>query len=112
VAWLKKNSRGWAEQNGPAAYAQLILAAHATGENARDFGGTDLVAGLNASGPAPASVVTPDPAGDTGYVPTEQDQVHSGDDVIGGVWWYVGIGLVVAAGAFFLISGRRKNQRP
>ncbi|MFE7614056.1 prenyltransferase/squalene oxidase repeat-containing protein [Streptomyces sp. NPDC057496] len=112
VAWLKKNSRGWAEQNGPAAHAQLILAAHATGENARDFGGVDLVARLNASGPAPASVVTPDPAGDTGYVPTEQDQVHSGDDVIGGVWWYVGIGLVVAAGAFFLISGRRKNQRP
>ncbi|MGW1432773.1 prenyltransferase/squalene oxidase repeat-containing protein [Streptomyces sp. NPDC002431] len=111
VAWLKKNSADWAAQGGPAAYAQLILAAHATGDDARDFGGVDLVARLNAAGPAPASIVTPDPSADTGYVSTEKDQVHSGDDVIGGVWWYIGIGLVVAAGAFFLISGRRKNQQ-
>ncbi|MFF2009222.1 prenyltransferase/squalene oxidase repeat-containing protein [Streptomyces sp. NPDC058195] len=111
VAWLKKNSADWAAQGGPAAYAQLILASHAVGENARDFGGVDLVARLNAAGPAPASVVTPDPSADTGYVSTEKDRVHSGDDVIGGVWWYIGIGLVVAAGAFFVISGRRKNQQ-
>ncbi|WP_327275469.1 terpene cyclase/mutase family protein [Streptomyces sp. NBC_01224] len=111
VAWLKKNSGAWAEQNGPAAYAQLALAAHATGADARDFGGVDLVDKLNATGPAPAAITTPDPSADTGYVATEKDQVHSGDDVIGGVWWYVGIGLVVGAGAGFLISGRRKNQQ-
>ncbi|MET9659648.1 prenyltransferase/squalene oxidase repeat-containing protein [Streptomyces sp. NPDC006510] len=112
IGWLKKHSADWAGQNGPAAYAQLILAAHATGDNARDFGGVDLVARLNAAGPEPAAVVTPDPSADTGYEATEKDQVHSGDDVIGGVWWYIGIALVVAAGAFFLISGRRKNQQP
>ncbi|GAA1305018.1 terpene cyclase/mutase family protein [Streptomyces sanglieri] len=112
VDWLKKNSADWAGQNGPAAYAQLVLAAHATGNNARDFGGVDLVARLNAAGPEPASVVTPDPSADTGYEATEKDQVHSGDDVIGGVWWYIGIGLVLAAIAFFLVSGRRKNRQP
>jgi len=111
VAWLKKNSGPWAEQGGPAAYAQLVLAAHATGDDARDFGGTDLVDKLNATGPKPASVTTPAPSADTGYVATEKDQVHSGDDVIGGVWWFVGIGLVVGAGVGFLISGRRKNQQ-
>ncbi|MEV7721561.1 hypothetical protein [Streptomyces sp. NPDC088184] len=111
IAWLKKNSTDWAGQNGPAAYAQLILAAHATGNDARDFGGVDLVARLNAAGPAPAAVVTPDPSADTGYEATEKDQVHSGDDVIGGVWWYIGIALVLAAIAFFLISGRRKNRQ-
>ncbi|MFF2328963.1 MULTISPECIES: prenyltransferase/squalene oxidase repeat-containing protein [unclassified Streptomyces] len=111
VAWLKKNSGSWAEENGPAAYAQLVLAAHAAGADARDFGGVNLVDRLNATGPVPAAVTTPDPSADTGYVPTEKDQVHSGDDVIGGVWWYVGIGLVVGAGAGFLISGRRKSQQ-
>ncbi|MFE6662492.1 prenyltransferase/squalene oxidase repeat-containing protein [Streptomyces sp. NPDC057697] len=112
IAWLKKNAMDWAGQNGPAAYAQLVLAAHATGNDARDFGGVDLVARLNAAGPAPAAVVTPDPSADTGYEATEKDQVHSGDDVIGGVWWYIGIALVLAAIAFFLISGRRKNRQP
>ncbi|MCX4732315.1 prenyltransferase/squalene oxidase repeat-containing protein [Streptomyces sp. NBC_01363] len=111
LGWLKKNSADWAAQNGPAAYAQLILAAHSTGDNARDFGGVDLVTRLNAAGPAPAAVVTPDPSADTGYEATEKDQVHSGDDVIGGVWWYIGIALVLAAIAFFLISGRRKNRQ-
>ncbi|MFF9505496.1 prenyltransferase/squalene oxidase repeat-containing protein [Streptomyces sp. NPDC014724] len=111
VAWLKKNSGPWAEQNGPAAYAQLVLAAHATGSDARDFNGVNLVDRLNATGPAPAAVTTPDPSADTGYEATEKDQVHSGDDVIGGVWWFIGIGLVVAAAAAFLISGRRKNRQ-
>ncbi|MEU9847205.1 prenyltransferase/squalene oxidase repeat-containing protein [Streptomyces sp. NPDC047985] len=111
VAWLKKNSGAWAEQNGPAAYAQLILAAHATGNDARDFGGVNLVDKLNATGPKPAAITTPDPSADTGYEATEKDRVHSGDDVIGGVWWFVGIGLVVGAGVGFLISGRRKNQQ-
>lgn len=55
--------------------------------------------------------MTPAPSADTGYEATEKDQVHSGDDVIGGVWWYIGIALVLAAIAFFLISGRRKNRQ-
>ncbi|MCG7529241.1 hypothetical protein MHW47_33040 [Streptomyces sp. OfavH-34-F] len=107
VTWLKKNSAAWAKQNGPAAYAQLILAAHATGADVRDFGGADLVAELNATGPEPAAVEKPKPA-----ATEDEENKDSGDgDGIGGVWWFVGIGLAVGAGAGFLISGRRKNQQ-
>ncbi|MYV63146.1 hypothetical protein GTW37_31920, partial [Streptomyces sp. SID4931] len=49
VAWLQKNATGWAKQGGPAATGQLILAAHATGADARSFGGVDLVKQLNSS---------------------------------------------------------------
>ncbi|RPK51879.1 terpene cyclase/mutase family protein [Streptomyces sp. NBC_01260] len=106
VDWLAKNSAGWAEQSGPAAYAQLVMAAHSTGADVHDFGGADLVARLNATGPAPAAVKKPTASA------TEEERKDSGDgDGIGGVWWFVGIGLAVGAGAGFLISGRRKNQQ-
>ncbi|MFE6762367.1 prenyltransferase/squalene oxidase repeat-containing protein [Streptomyces sp. NPDC057689] len=107
VTWLKKNSAAWAKQAGPAAYAQLVLAAHATGADVHDFGGADLVSQLNATGPAPASVTKPEPK-----ATEEEEQKDSGDgDGIGGLWWFVGIGLAVGAGVGFLISGRRKNQQ-
>ncbi|NED88409.1 terpene cyclase/mutase family protein [Streptomyces sp. SID11233] len=106
VDWLAKNSAGWAAQSGPAAYAQLVMAAHATGADVHDFGGADLVVQLNATGPAPYSISTPKPSA------TVEEKKDSGDgDGIGGVWWFVGIGLAVGAGAGFLISGRRKNQQ-
>lgn len=54
LKWLEKNAADWAKQSGPAAYAQLVLAAHATGTDPRSFGGTDLVAKLNATGPKPS----------------------------------------------------------
>lgn len=114
VDWLKKNAGSWAGQGGPAAYAQLVMAAHATGADAHDFGGVDLVKQLNATGPAPASITTP-PTDQTGYEPTLKDknaaENESESEGIGGVWWFVGIGLAVGAGAGFLISGRRKNQQ-
>ncbi|MFD7427341.1 prenyltransferase/squalene oxidase repeat-containing protein [Streptomyces sp. NPDC059818] len=107
VEWLAKNSAGWAEQSGPAAYAQLVMAAHAAGADVHDFGGADLVAQLNATGPAPAAVKKP-----TASATQDEEKKDSGDgDGIGGVWWFVGIGLAVGAGAGFLISGRRKNQQ-
>ncbi|WP_406449672.1 terpene cyclase/mutase family protein [Streptomyces sp. NBC_00876] len=107
VAWLEKNSAGWAKENGPAAYAQLVMAAHATGTDVHDFGGADLVAQLNATGPAPAAVAKPKAS-----ATQDEEKKDSGDgDGIGGVWWFVGIGLAVGAGAGFLISGRRKNQQ-
>lgn len=107
VDWLAKNSAGWAGKTGPAAYAQLVMAAKSTGADVHAFGGADLVAQLNATGPAPASVKKPTAS------PTEdEEKKDSGDgDGIGGVWWFVGIGLAVGAGAGFLISGRRKNQQ-
>ncbi|WP_432065308.1 prenyltransferase/squalene oxidase repeat-containing protein [Streptomyces sp. C10-9-1] len=107
--WLKKNGASWAEQAGPAAWAQLVLAAHATGTDPRDFGGTDLVAGLNATGPAPKS-------GDASAQPeangSEAAGEEAGDDDGGSLttWWIVGVFFIAAVGVGFLFSGRRKNQ--
>ncbi|MYS91719.1 MULTISPECIES: prenyltransferase/squalene oxidase repeat-containing protein [Streptomyces] len=102
LRWLEKNSAPWAAQNGPAAYAQLIFAAHATGTNPRDFGGTDLVKQLNATGPAPQTA---------GKTRAAEEKSDSGSDVFG-VWWYVGVCLVAGVGIGFLFSGRRNRQQP
>ncbi|MFG3035765.1 prenyltransferase/squalene oxidase repeat-containing protein [Streptomyces sp. NPDC048330] len=95
LAWLEKNSAAWAKESGPAAYAQLILAARATETDPREFGTADLVEQLNAAGPAPK---TPD----TSESSTSDDE--SGFDV----WWIIGIGMVVGVGIGFLVSGRKK----
>ncbi|MFC8432302.1 prenyltransferase/squalene oxidase repeat-containing protein [Streptomyces sp. NPDC057253] len=92
LEWLKRNSAKWAEQNGPAAWAQLILAAEATGTDPRDFGGTDLVERLTATGPTPVSA--------------------SQDDSGTSVWWMVGAGLAAGAGIGFLLSARNKRKQP
>ncbi|MFE4449834.1 prenyltransferase/squalene oxidase repeat-containing protein [Streptomyces sp. NPDC056796] len=108
VAYLEKHAQGWAKEGGPAATAQLVLAAHATGTDARDFGGVDLVAQLNATGPAPAATAVPSPTATEPEKPADT----SSDDGGLGLWWIIGIGLVFGTGIGFLLSGRRKNQRP
>ncbi|MFJ7177477.1 prenyltransferase/squalene oxidase repeat-containing protein [Streptomyces massasporeus] len=102
VRWLEKNSADWAAQSGPAAYAQLIFAAHATGTNPRDFGGADLVKQLNATGPAPQAAEKTKAA---------DEKEDSGSDFFG-VWWYVGVCLVAGIGIGFLFTGRKKKQQP
>lgn len=92
LTWLERNSAKWARQNGPAAYAQLILAAEATGTDPSDFGGTDLVKQLTATGPAPVTA--------------------SQDDSGTSVWWVVGAGLAAGAGIGFLLSARNKRKQP
>ncbi|MGW4167483.1 prenyltransferase/squalene oxidase repeat-containing protein [Streptomyces chartreusis] len=99
LRWLEQNSAKWAKQSGPAAYAQLILAAHATGTDPRDFGGADLVKQLNATGPAPQAAAKA----------TNEEKTK--DDSPFGVWWYVGIFLVVGIGIGFLLSGRKKGPQ-
>lgn len=108
VKWLEKNSATWARQGGPAAVAQLILAAHATGADARSFGGADLVKQLNATGPTPAATAAPSPT-PTGAQPSSGT---SSDDGGLGLWWLVGIGLVFGAGIGFLLSMRGKKRQP
>ncbi|MFF7734860.1 prenyltransferase/squalene oxidase repeat-containing protein [Streptomyces sp. NPDC007984] len=103
VRWLEKNSAAWAEQNGPAAYAQLIFAAHATGTNPRDFGGADLVRQLGATGPAPQAAEKTKAA--------DEKKEDSGSDFFG-VWWYVGVCLVAGIGIGFLFTGRKRKQQP
>ncbi|MET8565050.1 prenyltransferase/squalene oxidase repeat-containing protein [Streptomyces flaveolus] len=97
-AWLEKNAGPWAAQNGPAAYAQLILAAHALGQQPGDFGGTSLVRSLNALGPAPH------------MAPAAGHEEESDDDSGTGLWWIIGVGLVAGIGIGFLLSGRKKQQ--
>lgn len=104
LAWLEQNSASWAKQSGPAAYAQLIFAAHATGTDPRAFGGTDLVAALNATGP------TPQATGKTATETSDDDSVRGDSDDGYGTWWTIGIFLVAGIGIGFLISGRRKQQ--
>ncbi|MEU1912437.1 prenyltransferase/squalene oxidase repeat-containing protein [Streptomyces massasporeus] len=101
--WLEKNSAAWAAQSGPAAYAQLIFAAHATGTNPRDFGGADLVKQLGATGPAPQAAEKTKAA--------DEKKEDSGSDFFG-VWWYVGVCLVAGIGIGFLFTGRKKKQQP
>ncbi|MCX5390409.1 prenyltransferase/squalene oxidase repeat-containing protein [Streptomyces sp. NBC_00094] len=95
LEWLETNSASWAKESGPAAYAQLILAARAMDTDPREFGTADLVEQLNALGPAPK---TPD----TSTASTSEDE--GGFDV----WWIIGIGMVVGVGIGFLVSGRKK----
>jgi hypothetical protein len=100
LAWLEKNSAAWAQQSGPAAYAQLIIAADAAGADPRDFGGTDLVKQLNATGPAPQRTATAAKA-------DKNDDDGSGN----AVWWTVLAGLAAGAGIGILLSGRNKKRR-
>ncbi|MCX4880472.1 MULTISPECIES: prenyltransferase/squalene oxidase repeat-containing protein [unclassified Streptomyces] len=109
LRWLEGNSRAWAKQGGPAAYAQLILAAHAESADVRDFGGQDLVSLLNATGPKPASV--PASAAPTGHSDQADRKDDSGESGVS-VWWIIGVGLVGGIGIGFLISGRNKRRQP
>ncbi|WP_406211883.1 prenyltransferase/squalene oxidase repeat-containing protein [Streptomyces decoyicus] len=100
LKWLEKNSADWAKQSGPAAYAQLVLVAHATGTDPRSFGGTDLVAALNATGPEPAAAAKQDTK--------DADDAKDGGGL--GVVWVIGIGLAIGAGIGFLLSSRKKSR--
>ncbi|MGW1914204.1 prenyltransferase/squalene oxidase repeat-containing protein [Streptomyces sp. NPDC002076] len=102
--WLEKNAGQWAVQSGPAAYAQLILAAHAVGAQPGDFGGTSLVRSLNELGPAPAM----DSAAHETKKAEKSEKSGSGSGF--GVWWFVGVCLVAGIGIGFLLSGRKKRQ--
>ncbi|WEP00364.1 prenyltransferase/squalene oxidase repeat-containing protein [Streptomyces sp. FXJ1.172] len=97
--WLENNAAHWAEQSGPAAYAQLILAAHAVGAQPGDFGGTSLVRSLNELGPAPHMASA-----------TPGTKKKSDDNSSFGAWWFVGVCLVAGIGIGFLLSGRKKRQ--
>ncbi|MQY32854.1 hypothetical protein SRB17_08130 [Streptomyces sp. RB17] len=102
--WLENNAGHWAAQSGPAAYAQLILAAHAVGAQPGDFGGTSLVRSLDELGPAPAM----DSAGHETRKAEKAEKSDSGPGF--GVWWFVGVCLVAGIGVGFLLSGRKKRQ--
>ncbi|GHB38512.1 hypothetical protein GCM10010347_04940 [Streptomyces cirratus] len=101
LEWLKANSAQWAKGN-PAALGTLVLTAHATGTDPRAFGGTDLVAALNATGPAPQT-----PA--TGGMSKDADKADEGGN--GNLGWIIGAGAAAGVGIGFLLSGRRKKNQ-
>ncbi|GAA3305442.1 prenyltransferase/squalene oxidase repeat-containing protein [Streptomyces cinereospinus] len=111
LKWLERNALTWARQTGPAAYAQLILAAHAAHADPRDFGGTDLVQRLNATGPAPQDA-TPAAGPDREAASESESESESESDDGFGVWWYVGVCLVAGVGIGFLLSGRNRGRQP
>ena len=95
----------WAGQSGPAAYAALVLTAHAMGTDPRHFGDTDLVQRLGDLGPAARQAAT----GAQGAEQKASAEKDDGGDGIG-VWWIVGAGLVAGIGVGFLLSGRGKRK--
>lgn len=101
IAWLEENSAAWAKEGGPAAYAQLVLAAHTAGADPRDFGGADLVRQLNATGPKPASTPETRERQEAG-----EEREESGFPV----WLAVAVFLVAGVGVGFLLSGRGKRR--
>ncbi|MFF3892207.1 prenyltransferase/squalene oxidase repeat-containing protein [Streptomyces sp. NPDC001812] len=111
AAWLAENAADWAAQSGPAAYAQLIFAAHATGTDPRAFGGTDLVKQLSATGPAAGEssrTANDDKAGQ------DEKAAKAASDSGSGLRWtlsIVGVCLVAAVGAVFLLRGRSRKQQ-
>ncbi|MEV0000237.1 prenyltransferase/squalene oxidase repeat-containing protein [Streptomyces sp. NPDC050848] len=101
LTWLQQNSAAWAKESGPAAYAQLILAANAMRVDPTAFGSTDLLKELAATGPAPKA--SPSPTAKAGEKAAASDSSDTTN-----LWWIIGIGAVVGIGIGFLLSGRRK----
>ncbi|KOU81484.1 prenyltransferase/squalene oxidase repeat-containing protein [Streptomyces virginiae] len=101
LEWLRANSAEWAK-GSPAGLGTLILAAHATGTDPKSFGGTDLVAALNATGPAPQGADTA-----ATEVESEKDEPSGGANL----WWIIGAGAAAGVGIGILLSGRRKKNQ-
>lgn len=119
LAWLAENHGDWAgHENSPAALGQLILAAHATGGDPADFGGTDLPAALAALGPAEDEAPAEDGegAGDgddggpaDGDEPPGDTVAEEDDDSAAWVVWLIVVGLLAGIGIGVVVSLRRRN---
>ncbi|MFD6416992.1 prenyltransferase/squalene oxidase repeat-containing protein [Streptomyces sp. NPDC060194] len=105
--WLTENAGDWASSD-PSAAAQLVLGAHATGQDPRKAGGTDYVALLTDMGPAPAAAAPSKSAAERAANGKDDQQQSDGDSL--SVWWIIGVGLVAGIGIGFLISARKKSQ--
>ncbi|MEU6139021.1 prenyltransferase/squalene oxidase repeat-containing protein [Streptomyces sp. NPDC047081] len=109
--WLESNAGAWAAKAGPAAYAQLIFAAAATpGGDVHDFGGEDLVAKLNATGPKPEGV-DDNPTAGASDAKASSDTDDSDKGGLSAAWT-VGGGLLIGAliGFALILRGRRRQQ--
>lgn len=109
--WLAANAGSWAHAN-PAALAQLILAAHATGADPRDAGGADLVRQLVNLGPAPAAesatASAPASASPSSSAPAKKKDDNASSSAT--TWVIVGVIFVASVGFGFLLSARKRRQ--
>ncbi|MFE6551504.1 prenyltransferase/squalene oxidase repeat-containing protein [Streptomyces sp. NPDC057746] len=109
LRWLETHYAQWAKQSGPAAYAQLILAANAAGSDPRHFGGQDLVRLMDATGPAPASV--PDAKGSRPHG-SEDAAKSDKDEGALRVAWIVGACLLALTAGGILYTSRGGRRQP
>ncbi|MET8780758.1 prenyltransferase/squalene oxidase repeat-containing protein [Streptomyces sp. NPDC004589] len=109
LRWLETHYAQWAKQSGPAAYAQLILAANAAGSDPRHFGGQDLVRLMDATGPAPASV--PDAEGSRPHG-SEDAAKSDKDEGALRVAWIVGACLLALTAGGILYTPRGGRRQP
>lgn len=100
LEWVKTNMKRWSEGN-PAGLGTLILAAHATGTDPKDFGGVNLVGALEATGPGGVTVQATSSESDA-----ESD--GSGNQ---NIWWMVLAGAAAGMGIGIVLSGRRKKNQ-
>ncbi|SEF50456.1 Prenyltransferase and squalene oxidase repeat-containing protein [Actinacidiphila yanglinensis] len=116
-AWLAANSATWAH-GSPAALAQLILAAHATGNDPHHAHGADLVTQLVALGPAPSKVPASGTNGSNGSAApgtsaagsSAASASHHSSSSAATVWIVVGVCLVAGIGVGLLLSARKRRQ--
>jgi hypothetical protein len=97
--WLAANSAAWSRGN-PAALSQLVLAAHATGDDPRAAGGADLVQQLTNLGPAPATSPSATPA-------KKKDSKKSST---AGTLLIVGVFFVASIGFGLYLSARKRRH--
>lgn len=101
LAWLERHTGDWDQlAKTPAALAYLVLASHALGSDTTDFGGLDLVASLNSTGPAPSA--GPSDKGTDAAKDKDRDE-NAADDGNGGVVLGVLIAAVVLAAAVAVV---------
>lgn len=109
VGWLRENGESWTQGNGTpqaAAFALLILDAHATGIDPQHFGTADLVAQLEATGPAPAATPAPS-APPTASAPAASAK---SDKTSFNPWILIGVGLAAGAGVGVYLSYSRSKR--
>jgi hypothetical protein len=108
-AWLTANAGAWAHAN-PAALAQLILAAHATGNDPRKAGGADFVQQLTALGPAPTARAATTASASPSTTVSAEDEDGGKDSSGAGTWVIVGVVFVASIGVGLLLSARKRRQ--
>ncbi len=100
--WLQEQHTSWTGYaKSPAALGTMVLAAHAGDVSPEDFGGTDLIAQLNALGPGPEEAADG----------TTDDASDGEDGGTGVLLWIGGVALVLGIAVGVVLGRRRRAAR-